>query len=79
MRGVILSVLADTAYPRLAARTGLRIAWCARPGNCPHDPQVISVAEAAVGRLVELGHNIIDYDLDIDGWQEAFGPLVLHK
>ena len=76
---MMLAVLAETAYPRLASKPGLRIAWCARPGGRPHDPQVISVVETAVEKLVELGHYIIDYDLDIDGWEDIFGPLVLHN
>ena len=76
---LLLSVLGEKAYPRLSSRPGLRIAWSARPGNRPHDPQVISITEAAVLKLVEFGHNIIDYNLDINGWQEAFGPLVLHN
>ena len=76
---MMLAVLAEKVYPRLASKAGLCIAWCARPGGRPHDPQVISVAEAAVEKLVEYGHNIIEYALDIDGWEEAFGPLVLHN
>ena len=76
---MLLSVLAETAYPRHASRPGLRIAWCARPGNRPHDPRVISTTEAAVLKLAEPGHDIIEYDLDIDGWEETFAPLVLHN
>ena len=76
---MMLAVLAEKVYPRLASKRGLRIAWCARPGGRPHDPQVISITEAAVEKLVEYGHNIIEYALDIDGWEEAFGPLVLHN
>ncbi len=76
---MLLSVLAETAYPRLSSKPGLRVAWCPRPGNRPHDPQVISVTEAAVAKLAELGHNIIEYDLDVEGWEQAFGPLVLYN
>lgn len=76
---MLLSVLAETAYPRHASKPGLRIAWCARPGNRPHDPRVISSTEAAVLKLAESGHDIIEYDLDIDGWEETFAPLVLHN
>lgn len=76
---VILSVLAETAYPRLASKPGLRVAWCARPGNRPHDPQVISVTEAAVAKLAGLGHDVIEFDLELEGWEEAFGTLVLHN
>ncbi len=76
---MLLSVLAETAYPRLSSKPGLRVAWCPRPGNRPHDPQVISITEAAVAKLAEFGHNIIEYDLDIEGWEQAFGPLVLHN
>ena len=76
---LILSVLAETAYPRLASKPGLRVAWCARPGNHPHDPQVINITETAVTKLAGLGHDIIEYDLDLEGWEEVFGPLVLHN
>ena len=76
---LFLSVLAETAYPRLASKPGRRIAWCARPGNRPHDPQVISITAAAVAKLAEFGHDIVEYELDIEGWEEAFGPLVLHN
>ena len=40
---------------------------------------MISVTKAAVAKLAELGNNIIEYDLDIEGWNQAFGPLVLHN
>ena len=76
---MLLSVLAETAYPRHASKPGLRIAWCARPGNRAHDPRVISSTEDAVLKLAESGHDIIEYDLDIDGWEETFAPLVLHN
>ena len=76
---VVLGILAEMEYPRLVPQRGMRIAWCARPGNRPHDPRVVAVAEAAVGKLAELGHEVVEYDLDIDGWEEVFGPLVLHN
>lgn len=76
---LILSVLAETAYHRHPSKPGLRVAWCARPGNHPHDPRVISSTEAAVVKLAEFGHDIIEYDLDIEGWEQAFGPLVLYN
>ena len=76
---MILSVLAETAYSRLASKPRLRVAWCARPGNHPHDPQVVGITEAAVAKLTEFGHDIMEYDLDIEGWEAAFAPLVLHN
>ena len=76
---MILSVLAETAYPRLACKPGLRVAWCARPGNRPHDPQVIRITATAVAKLAGFGHDVIEFDLDLEGWEEAFAPLVLHN
>ncbi len=75
----MLGVLAETKYRRNTVEKGLRIAWCARPGNCPHDPGVVKVTEVAVKGLAGLGHHVTEHELKLDGWQEAFGPLVLHN
>ncbi|MGI9286281.1 MAG: amidase [Pseudomonadales bacterium] len=75
----ILGVLADTTYHRKAVEKGLRIAWCARPGDIPHDPGVVKATETAVKALAELGHHVTEYRLELNGWQDAFDPLVLHN
>jgi aspartyl-tRNA(Asn)/glutamyl-tRNA(Gln) amidotransferase subunit A len=76
---IMLGVLADRQYSRNVLKKGLRIAWCARPSNNPHDPEMVRVTEAAVKKLADLGHHVIEQDLDLEGWQGAFGPLVLHN
>ena len=76
---IMLSVLADTQYVRQSTKKKLRIAWSKRPGNRPHDPDILKVCERAVQHLVELGHEVEEIELHIDGWEEAFAPLVLHN
>ena len=73
----MLGVLADRSYRREPTKKELRIAWCARPGNTPHDPNVVDAVSKAVNCLVDLGHHVVEHDLDLEGWKEAFGPLVL--
>lgn len=61
-----------------AGRPGsCRIAWCAAPEGHPVDPGVRGVAARAVEKLVELGHRVDEVSLPVDGWMDAFGPLVL--
>jgi aspartyl-tRNA(Asn)/glutamyl-tRNA(Gln) amidotransferase subunit A len=74
---VVLGVLADTGYPRRATPRGLRIAWCPRPEGRPVDPELAQVVQDAVDTLSALGHEVGEVDLELAGWQEAFGPLVL--
>ncbi|WP_419917262.1 amidase [Candidatus Poriferisodalis sp.] len=54
-----------------------RIAWCAKPEGRPIDDGVGVVAGAAVGVLASCGHDVHPVDLDLAGWEEIFGPLVL--
>ena len=54
-----------------------RIAWCPRPEGRPIDAGVGDVAAAAVSRLAACGHEVIPVELDLGGWEEIFGPLVL--
>lgn len=74
---VVLGVLAETGYPRQATPRGLRIAWCPRPEGRPVDPELAQVVRNAVDTLSGLGHEVSEVDLDLAGWREAFGPLVL--
>ena len=54
-----------------------RIAWCARPEGRPIDAGVSDVAAAAVGKLAAGGHHVSGVELDVGGWEQIFGPLVL--
>lgn len=72
----LLSPILGMPFPR--RRTGrLRIAWCARPLGLPVDPGVDAVTTRAVAQLADLGHDVVEVELPIDDWNEAFGPLVL--
>ncbi|MXW36439.1 MAG: amidase [Chloroflexi bacterium] len=62
---------------RARAGRGLRIAWCPRPEGRPVDPGVAATVSAAVARLEILGHEVVETALPLEGWNEAFGPLVL--
>lgn len=73
---MMLSVLADTEYQRNSLEP-LRVAWCPRPGNWPIDPEVLEVTRRAVAHLETMGHHIVEVDLPLDGWAQAFAPLVL--
>ena len=56
---------------------GLRIAWCPRPEGRPVDPGVAATVNAAVASLEALGHEVVETTLPLEGWNQAFGPLVL--
>lgn len=54
-----------------------RVAWCPQPEGRPIAPGVGDVLEAAVKRLAACGHDVSPVELDLEGWEEIFGPLVL--
>lgn len=54
-----------------------RIGWCVAPQGHPVDPGVRAATNAAVARIEELGHRVEEISLPVDGWLDAFGPLVL--
>lgn len=72
----MLEVLAERSYPARQCDR-LRIAWCARPEGRPVDRGVAARVAAAVQVLAQLGHDVAAADLPIEGWERAFGPLVL--
>ncbi len=74
----ICGVLADKRYIRGRIKKTLRLAFSARPSNCPHDSKLVEVFESAVAKLSNLGHQVVGQDIPLDGWQDAFGPLVLN-
>ena len=59
-----------------AGAGSLRVAWCAKPEGRPVDAGVSSVA-AAMERLAACGHRVSSVELDLGGWEDIFGPLVL--
>ena len=54
-----------------------RIAWCARPEGRPVDHEVGAVVSDAVRRFESLGHHVSSVELDLGGWEQIFGPIVL--
>ena len=62
---------------RAGAGRGLRIAWCPRPDGRPVDCGVAATVRTAVACLEALGHEVVETALPLEGWNRAFGPLVL--
>ena len=54
-----------------------RVAWCAEPEGRPVDADLGDVVASAVERLAADGHEVTRVELDLGGWEEIFGPLVL--
>lgn len=75
----VLEVLSETPLPRRASVRPLRIAWCPSPDDRPVNPGVAAVVAGAVRTLEDLGHRVTPTKLPLDGWAEAFGPLVLEE
>ena len=74
---LFLSVLAERDFARATKRQPLRIGYCARPDGRPVHPGIrAGVAQVAVA-LSDLGHAVEEITLDLSGWDDAFGPLVL--
>lgn len=74
----MLEVLAGRPFPA-EERGRLRIAWCPRPEGRPVDRGVAARVAAGAGALARLGHDVVEADLPIAGWERAFGPLVLDE
>ena len=72
-----LGALLGRRMSRAGSGRGLRIAWCPRPEGRPVDPGVAATVSAAVACLETLGHEVVETALPLEGWNEAFGPLVL--
>jgi len=72
----VLGVLAATMYTRRRPKR-LRVAWCPRPEGRPVDEGLAAAVARAVEALAALGHHVVETDLPLAGWEDAFGPLVL--
>ena len=78
--GHLHHVLADDgadAGPCGGAAGARRVAWCANPESRPVDAGLCHVVAAAVERLASIGHHVDRVELDLQGWEDIFGPLVL--
>jgi len=75
----MLGVLADRSFARNSMSASLRVAWLPRPEGRPVDAQVLATVRAAVRRIAQLGHTVEEPSLDLSGWEDAFGPLVLDE
>ncbi|MEA2379468.1 MAG: amidase [Thermoleophilaceae bacterium] len=74
---VFLEALAGVAIPSAPVPERLRVAWCPRPEDRPVDPELMQVVEAAMRHVEQLGHEVIETPLPVDGWNDAFGTLVI--
>lgn len=72
----LLSVLLERPFPRRVLGAA-RVGWCPSPLNRPVDPGVRLATAKAVDLLPGLGHSVEQIHLPIEGWADAFGPLVL--
>lgn len=73
---IMVEVLAETSLTR-SAPTPQRVAYCPRPDGRPVDPAVARALETVASVMSDLGHEVIETDVPIQGWNEIFGPLVL--
>ena len=75
---IILEVLANCSYAHESLNNQrLRIAWCPMPGKNPVEPQVAKIVKEAVYLLTALGHEIVEIEIPVEGWNKAFDTLVL--
>jgi len=73
----LLSVQLGLDLARGDQRTRRRVAWSPAPEGHAVDSGVRKVTAAAVALLAELGHEVEEVPLPLEGWTEAFGPPVL--
>lgn len=75
---LFLSVLAERDLIKNKGKSKKRkIAYCAAPEGHPVDPAISAAVASAAYLLEKMGHQVEKVELDISGWNEVFGPLVL--
>lgn len=74
---LFLSVLAECAFARSRVARGRRIGFCLTPDGRPVEKDIQSAVLDAAKRLGDLGHCVEEIRIDLEGWNDAFGPLVL--
>ncbi|MGE2716560.1 amidase [Mycolicibacterium litorale] len=55
----------------------LRIGYCPRPGGNPVERPILDILARVAGMLSDLGHDVTDCAVPVDGWRDIFGPLIL--
>ena len=73
---LVLEACTGTGFPRGEVRPA-RVGWCAAPQGHPVEPGVRAATSAAIAQIEALGHHVEEIALPVDGWLDAFGPLVL--
>ncbi len=74
---VFMDVIAEQPFARQSVAKSLKIAWCPAPEGRAVDPGVAAATAAAILKLQDLGHEVVETDLPIGDWKDVFGPLVL--
>lgn len=75
---IMLGVLArGIDYRRRIPTRNLRIGYCPRPEGRPVDADLLKAIDKTAHMLEALGHHLVRDDMDISGWDDVFGPLVL--
>lgn len=74
---LVLSVLLQRDLRRGPRGVRRRIAWCGAPEGHPVAPGIRRCNEEVIKNLADLGHEIYEVPLPLQGWADAFGPLVL--
>lgn len=72
----LLSVLAGRDYARTIVPK-LRVAYCPRPEGRPVAPGIAQAVESVARYFEALGHEVVQTELPLEGWNDVFGPLVL--
>ena len=60
-----------------ARRVGCASPGARAPKDAPSTPVSRRPSAAAVAKLESLGHEVVETALPLEGWNQAFGPLVL--
>lgn len=74
---LFLEILAERQFPRAGKTTSRRIGYCPAPDGLPVAPAIRTTLNGIATQLGTLGHEVEEIALTLDGWDEAFGPLVL--
>ena len=72
----LFEVLAGDVVPA-AAPARRSIAWCSKPEGRPAERALLVKVRQAAESFCGLGHRLDAVDLQLEGWEEIFGPLVL--
>jgi Asp-tRNA(Asn)/Glu-tRNA(Gln) amidotransferase A subunit family amidase len=74
---ILLTVLLERDFGTRTSAVPRRVAWCPAPLGHPVDPAVRDATASAARVLADEGHLVEEVTLPLEGWTDAFGPLVL--